>query len=223
MNWQDSGFLISKNKYSENSAIVEFYTSLRGKVTGILYGATSRKIKNYLLIGNKFHINFFSKNDNQVGYFKIEIEKVNTVKFLEDPIKLSCICYVVSMIKVLTVENQKNEEIYNLINDFYEIIDQDIWLANFVHWELAIFNKLGYLIDFKNYISDQKNDNEKYYLKNNKSRIIPNFLIDKNAAKSPEDLNLGLRIVGDFLEKSILKPNNLNPLTKRVEFINTIK
>ena len=25
MNWQDSGFLISKNKYSENSAIVEFY------------------------------------------------------------------------------------------------------------------------------------------------------------------------------------------------------
>jgi len=78
-------------------------------------------------------------------------------------------------------------------------------------------------ITIKNYISDQKNDNEKYYLKNNKSRIIPNFLIDKNAAKSPEDLNLGLKIVGDFLEKSILKPNNLNQLTKRVEFINTIK
>ena len=103
------------------------------------------------------------------------------------------------------------------------LVDQDIWLANFVHWELAIFNKLGYLIDFKNYISDQKNDNEKYYLKNNKSRIIPNFLIDRNAAESSEDLNLGLKIVGDFLEKSILKPNNLNPLTKRVEFINTIK
>ena len=127
------------------------------------------------------------------------------------------------MIKILTVENQKNKEIYNLINDFYEIIDRDNWLSNFVHWELDVFNKLGYLIDFKNYISEQKNNNEKYYLKNNESRIIPNFLIDKNAAESSEDLSLGLKIVGDFLEKSILKPNNLNPLTKRLEFINTIK
>ena len=26
MNWQDTGYLLAKNKYSENSAIVEFFT-----------------------------------------------------------------------------------------------------------------------------------------------------------------------------------------------------
>ena len=54
MNWQDIGFLLSKNKYSENNSIAEFYTKNHGKVTGVIYGSTSKKIKNYLLIGNKY-------------------------------------------------------------------------------------------------------------------------------------------------------------------------
>ena len=39
MNWQDTGYLLAKNKYSENSAIVEFFTKKRGKVSGIIYGS----------------------------------------------------------------------------------------------------------------------------------------------------------------------------------------
>ena len=48
MNWQDQGFLIYKNKYNENSSIAEFFTKDRGKVSGIIYGASSRKIRTYL-------------------------------------------------------------------------------------------------------------------------------------------------------------------------------
>ena len=64
MNWQDSGFLLSKNKYNENSIISECYTKNHGKITGIIFGGTSKKIKNYLQIGNKLHVNYNSKNDN---------------------------------------------------------------------------------------------------------------------------------------------------------------
>ena len=38
MNWIDEGFLINKNKYSENSLIVEIYTKDHGKVVGIIFG-----------------------------------------------------------------------------------------------------------------------------------------------------------------------------------------
>ena len=74
MIWQDSGYLISKNKYNENSIIAEFFTKNHGKSIGVIFGATSKKIKNYLLIGNKFHLNFNSKSDDRLGYFKIEVE-----------------------------------------------------------------------------------------------------------------------------------------------------
>ena len=62
MNWIDEGFLISKNRYNENSLITELYTKDHGKVSGIIFGGTSKKIKNYLQIGNKLHINHNSKN-----------------------------------------------------------------------------------------------------------------------------------------------------------------
>ena len=47
MNWIDEGFLINKNRYSENSLIAELYTKERGKISGIIFGGTSKKIKNY--------------------------------------------------------------------------------------------------------------------------------------------------------------------------------
>ena len=57
MNWIDEGFLLNKNRYNENSLISEFFTRKHGKISGIIFGGTSKKIKNYLQIGNKIHIN----------------------------------------------------------------------------------------------------------------------------------------------------------------------
>ena len=84
MNWKDNGYLLSKLKYNENSSIVEFFTENHGKCSGLIFGATSKKIKNYLEIGNKFHLQYSYKNDGRVGYFKIEIENINTPKYLDN-------------------------------------------------------------------------------------------------------------------------------------------
>jgi len=46
MNWSDEGFLISKNRYNENSLIAELFTKDKGKISGIIFGGTSKKIKN---------------------------------------------------------------------------------------------------------------------------------------------------------------------------------
>ena len=53
MIWDDKGYLLSKNKYSENSIISEVFTKEHGKVSGIIFGGTSKKIKNYLQVGNE--------------------------------------------------------------------------------------------------------------------------------------------------------------------------
>ena len=61
MHWDDTGFLISKNKYNENAVIAEIYTLDHGKCSGVIYGGTSRKIKSYLQLGNKMFVNYKSK------------------------------------------------------------------------------------------------------------------------------------------------------------------
>ena len=107
MTWDDIGFLLSKSKYNENSLIVEIYTKEHGKVPGIIFGGTSKKIKNYLQIGNKIHVNFNSKNDNKLGYFKVEIQQALSPLYFDNQKKLSCITSAMNLIKILTAENQK--------------------------------------------------------------------------------------------------------------------
>ena len=72
MNWSDEGFLISKNRYNENSLIAEIFTKDKGKISGIIFGGTSKKIKNYLQIGNKLHLNYNSKNENKIGTLRLK-------------------------------------------------------------------------------------------------------------------------------------------------------
>ena len=80
MIWSDKGFLLSKLAFQENSIIANFYTKKHGKCSGIIYGATSKKIKNYLQNGNELYLEYHSKNENALGYFKIEIIKPLYIK-----------------------------------------------------------------------------------------------------------------------------------------------
>ena len=226
MSWQDQGFLINKNKYNENSVIAEFFTKNHGKVSGLIFGASSNKIKKYLLIGNNFHINYNSKNINKIGYFNIEINNLNTPKFLDSKKKLSCLVYCMNIIKILTVENQENKLIYSSISNFFQILQENFWQKKFLLWELDFFKNIGYDINFNDYVSKKLINGNFEYISNakNSNRSIPKFLIDKNQNPIDEtDLLNGFILIGDYLEKTILKPNNINFPNSRLEFYNQIK
>jgi DNA repair protein RecO (recombination protein O) len=64
-----------------------------------------------------------------------------------------------------------------------------------------------------------------YFAKSSTERkLVPNFLIDKNEnQENIKDLLNGLKLVGDFLDKTILKPNNINHPLTREQFINSLK
>ena len=226
MQWNDKGYLLSKNRYGENSSIVEFYTSNHGKVSGIIYGATSKKIKNYLLIGNKFHLSYKSKNENQLGYFKIEIEEITTPLYLEDHKKLSCIVSTMNLIKLLTVENQLNNEIFKLIDIFFENLKNENWISELVFWELKFFKLIGYDLELSKLVNKElKDGNYLYYVSNNnQKKYVPSFLIENNKnEKSIHQVLNGLKLVTDFLDKSILKPNNISYPKSRIDFLNLIR
>jgi len=226
MNWDDSAYLVSKNRYSENSIIAEVFTENHGKISGIIFGGTSKKIKNYLQIGNKIYVNYNSKSVTRIGYFKIEILKALTPLYFDENQKLSCITSAMHLIKLLTAEAQSNKEIFKLIDKFFKILTSDNWIQKYIFWELELLKLLGYDLELKNMAEKEIVDSEvNYYVKSStEKKSIPNFLIDENNL----DVNLknllkGLKLVSDYLEKSILKPNNLNLPTSRTHFISLLK
>ena len=226
MNWDDTGFLLSKNKYNENSLISEFYTKNHGKISGIVFGGTSKKIKNYLQIGNQLYLNYNSKSENKLGYFKLEIQKVYSPVYFDNSQKLSCINSAMSLIRLLTAESQSNIRIFDLIEKFYLILSNDEWLKDYIFWELELLKILGFDLELDNLATKEILDDKMIYVVKSKSekKIIPNFLVDKKIIV--DDLNTllnGLKLVSDFLEKTILKPNNLNYPISRTQFINSLK
>ena len=226
MNWNDESFLLSKNRYSENSLITELYTQNHGKISGIIFGGTSKKIKNYLQIGNKLHVNYNSKNVNRIGYFKIEILNAHSPLYFEKKKKLLCITSTMNLLKILTADSQANINVYKLIEIFFLILKDKDWLKKYIFWELELLKILGYDLELESLVKKDVIENEIiYYVSSNaEKKYVPNFLIEKNL--EVDDLKIllnGLKLVGDYLDKTILKPNNLNFPNSRLLFINSFK
>lgn len=226
MNWDDTGFLISKNRYSENSLITEIFTRDHGKVSGIIFGGTSKKIKNYLQIGNHLYINYNSKSENRVGYFKIEIQKAYSPIYFDNAKKLNCITSAMNLIKLLTAESQSNIKIYNLILEFYLVITEKDWLKKYIFWELDLLKILGYDLELNSLVNKRIVNNKTLYFaeSSTEKKIVPNFLIDKDTSvNDTQTLLNGLKLVGDYMDKTILKPNNINFPISRNQFVNSLK
>ncbi|MDB2428392.1 DNA repair protein RecO [Candidatus Pelagibacter bacterium] len=226
MNWIDEGYLISKNRYNENSLIAEIYTKNRGKVSGIIFGGTSKKIKNYLQIGNKLHVNYNSKSETRIGYFKIEILNAYSPLYFDHKQKLSCITSATNLVKILTADSQANIKVYQIIENLFLILKDQDWLKKYIFWELDLLKLLGYDLELENLVEKDTVENKTIYYasSSNEKKLVPNFLIEKDLEVNDIKILLnGLKLVGDYLDKTILKPNNLNYPNSRLLFINSLK
>ena len=221
----DQGFLINKFKYNENSIIAEFYTRENGRNSGIIFGGTSKKIKGYLEIGNYFHLNLNSKNGSKILSIKAEILKAYTPIYFNNQKKLYCIISAMSLIKNLTPENENNIEIFNLIENFFNILEKKNWLKNYINWELMLLKYLGYDLNLKNIVHKENvNSTEVYYVKSStQKKIVPNFLIKENIEIVDKiEILKGLTIVTNYMEKNIFSPNNMKIPAQRKEFENLL-
>ena len=227
MIWSDKGFLLSKLAFQENSIIANFFTKKHGKCAGIIYGATSKKIKNYLQRGNELYIEYNSKNENAIGYFKVEIINPYTSKFFSDKKKLNCIVSTLELVKILTVEGQANIKIYNLIDEFFILLNKENWSYEYVFMELNLLKFIGFDLNIKDYCKHEIADNDKrYYIENSqKKMVVPNFLIEdhRDNTVSNKDIYNSLTLISEYMKKNIFIPNNINfPISRRI-FINQFK
>ena len=158
--------------------------------------------------------------------FKVEILDACTPKHFDNNKKLSCISSAMNLIKILTAEAQANLDVYNLLEKFFIILSNDNWIQEYIFWELELLKILGYDLELENLVEkDTENNETVYYVSSsNEKKYVPNFLIEKD--KEVEDIKIllkGLKLVNDYLDKTILKPNNINFPNNRLLFLNTLR
>ena len=217
MNWESEGFILSKRKFRENAIILEVFTNDFGKVNGIVYGGTSRKVRNYLQLVNKIYVNYTFKNENKIGYFKTELIDAIAPKYFNNKNKILCLNSITSILKLLLPENQKLSNVYISLDIFLNNLNKDNWLINYLNWELDLISSLGYGFDTSKL---NKNYDKKYFniVIDNYEYNIPTFLLSKNIPKvSLREVYEGLIFSRRLMENKFFIPNNIKfPQSRRI-------
>ena len=212
MIWEDECFLLSKRKLRENANIINIFTKAKGKVDGIVYGGTSRKIRNYLQISNKLFVSHSSKNENKIGYFKTELIKPISPLYFNDKERTSALISICSLLNTLLPEAQQNKKIYNSFEKLINSINLENWVFIYIFFELNLIKDLGYDTNLEKYSTDQIKNGDISKIKiDGYIYEVPNFLILK---KIPVELNntlirKSLYFTRNVLQNKFFIPNNL--------------
>ena len=212
MNWQDEGFLLSKIKFRENANIINVFTHSHGKVSGIVYGGNSRKIRNFLQISNKIFVIFTSKSENRIGYFKTELVEAISPKYFNNKKITTSLLSLSSILNLLLPDSQPYKSLFYSLSILIKDLDQDNWAVNYVNWELNLIRELGFdpfLEQFSNNIDDSQKyktieiDNTRYQ--------VPTFLLMPKTNKiiDNKSISTALSFTRNLLSNKFFIPNNL--------------
>jgi len=113
MQIQDKGIIISLLKHSESSFIVKILSENNGVYSGYVRGATSKKNIGLYQIGNLIDFTWSSKNENNLGYLKVDLIKSYSIFIFEKKINLYIFEALINIINVFIPERQQEIFVYN--------------------------------------------------------------------------------------------------------------
>ncbi len=201
MNWDGECYLLSKRKFRENANIINIFSKKKGKISGVVYGGNSRKIRNYLQLSNKLYVIYNSKNENKLGYFKTELIKPISPLYFNDKKRTSALISLCSILNILLQEEQPNLNVYNSFDNFINSINHKNWIILYIFFELNLIKNLGYDPNLKKLKNNGFNPSEIRKIKiDTFTYEVPDFLISK---KPPE------KITNIVIKKSLYFTRNI--------------
>ncbi len=219
MNWEDEGYLLNKKKFRENAVIISVFTQNYGKINGIVYGGTSRKIKNYLQIGNKIFVMHNAKNQNKLGYLKTEIIEPISPRYFNDKKRSYLLLSITELLNSLLPDEENYKNIYLSLNNLINSLENKNWPIIYSFWEVNLIKELGF--GFKINKSSSKEDLLSIKIDNVVYKV-PKFIINEEIPEnfSKKTINQALSFTRNLLLNKFFLPNNLFLPRSRVVFEN---
>ena len=223
MIWEDECYLLSKRKFRENANIINIFTQRKGKVDGIVYGGTSRKVRNYLQISNKLFVSHISKSENKIGYFKTELIKPISPLYFNDKQRSSALISICSLLNILLPDSQPNKKIYESFENLINSINLQNWIFLYIFFEINLIKNLGYDTNLQEHLNNINIDKDFLKIKiDGYIYEIPNYLIQNKIPKNFTNLLIrkSLYFTRQVIQNKFFLPNNLLFPKSRIIFEN---
>lgn len=160
MDWRDTGILISTRKHGETSVILDVFTPVHGRQSGVLRGGISRKHTPHLQPGAQLDLTWRARLESQLGTFTIEPIRSRAAAAMGDRLSLSGLNAVTSLLSFCLPDREPHPEFYTQTESLLDLLGQlDVWPLAYLRWEVKLLEEMGFGLDLGCCAVTGSNDN----------------------------------------------------------------
>jgi DNA repair protein RecO (recombination protein O) len=148
MEWRDEGILIAARRHGESSAIIEVFTALHGRHSGVVRGGAGRRMAPVLQPGAQLALEWTARLEEHIGHFRVEPMAAWTGAIMADRAALLALGAMTALVAATLPERDAHPALYArslaLVGALGNTPD---WPARYAAWELALLAELGFGLD----------------------------------------------------------------------------
>jgi DNA repair protein RecO (recombination protein O) len=224
MEWSDRGIVLSSRRHGEGAAIVEVLTCTHGRHLGLVRGGASMRQSQVLQPGNTLNFVWRARLSEHLGTYRCEIATSRAAALIETRQTVAGLQSLCALAHLLA----ERDPVEGLYSAFELILDQMVdggpWPALMIRWEVELLRELGFGLNLTSCASNGSFDNLIYVSPKSGRAVsasagepyrtkllhLPQFLTQKSAPATGEDIISGLNMTGHFLVRDVLGPRSIN-------------
>jgi DNA repair protein RecO (recombination protein O) len=213
---KDKGIIVSKRKFGEASLLIKILSQNHGVYFSLVKNILRKKNNSTYQIGNLVDFNWTAKNENDLGFFKVEIIKSHLNHIMSSKVKVEAFNKIFLIIDGFVPDRDHHPELFT---ELLEIIsksnlEEQSFLFFYIGFCFFLLKNLGYGVDFSQcsvsgvsevaFVSpktgnavcfDIGRDYEQRLLK------IPKFLLQSEEQVHGDSIKNGLKLLDFFFTK----------------------
>jgi DNA repair protein RecO (recombination protein O) len=216
MEWDDSGILLSARPQGETAAIAILMTRDHGRHAGLVHGGQSRRLGGLLQPGNQLSANWQARLAEQLGTWRLELEKATAAGLLDEPARLAALASACALTEAGVAEREPHPALYEGLAALLQTLGGEAWAEAYVYWEIGLLGEIGFGLDLSSCAVTGSADDLTHVSPRTGRAVsaeaaapyrerllpLPGFLVGRGAG-GPEEVLTGLALTGHFLERHV--------------------
>lgn len=227
MEWRDQGILLATRRHGEGSAIIEVFTSGRGRHAGVVRGGAGRRMAPLLQPGAQLDVAWRARLEDHIGTFTVEPVRSRAAAAMGDRLSLAGLNAVLALLLHCLPERAAHDRLYRRTEALLDMLERrEVWPLAYLHWEMALLDEMGFGLDLQGCAVMGARANDLSYVSPRTGRAVsragaggwadrllplPGCLLGQGPAPDVE-IAQGLRVTGHFLHAHLAPQLGDRPL-----------
>lgn len=242
LHFTDEALILTVDKFGDHDAIVNVFTPQHGLCRGVVKRGMTSKHRADLQPATLVEATWKARLPEHMGTLTFEAKHSFASRVMHDPLRLSAVGSVMSLIACTLAERDAHPELYAQTVLFLQHaaagVEQLIWLTEYVRLELSILEQAGFGLDLASCAATGGRD-ELVYVSPKSGRAVsriagapyhermlalPEFVRDgEHLPDGIDQVREGVALTGHFIEARLLPALHRQTPALRGHFLHLLK